>query len=289
MDIRLKVNNDSVSTESTECTPDKMNKENDIEILFQSDSSVTQYDRSSDKQVQPGEAGDSSENLASEKIQVEGGGIIELKKAFEHSDSQKSKTAVVNTNAIEGIIDLSNAKDELEKREKFIRELESNPRHLNLANRNGNISSSNSSTSVHNEEFITINEMGKKYKEKIKNDEILESINNIESKPRAHTELKNQSEKEICSLGSENLESKFALVDNFDCSGKSQYVPVHNFFLKIEKSISDSHIEINNKLDQILRYVESELDVEKSKRMVLEKKLESINKLLKNHEKELGL
>lgn len=297
MDICLKVNNDNVSTESTEYTPEKNNKKNDIEILFQSDSSVTQNDSVSDsrhpkyypkdfgsvkQQTHVDEYSENfSENTISEAKQVFGG-IYELKKASDFTESRKSKTAAPKPNSIiEGIIDLSNAKSVLEKKERIIKELETNPRYLDLANKNGKISLSNSSTSVYNEEFMTINEIGKNNRESNKNNEMFDKKNiqyEKENSVLCHDNL-------LCS----SLESKVPAVDTIDYNVKSSSKMLNATLFKIEKSIVENHIETNNKLDQILRYIESELDVEKSKRLVLERKLESINKLLKNHEKELGL
>jgi hypothetical protein len=55
----------------------------------------------------------------------------------------------------------------------------------------------------------------------------------------------------------------------------------------IETMLSNYHIETQNKLDQILKYFQEELDQERMKRCVLEKKIESINKLIQIYENQI--
>jgi hypothetical protein len=54
----------------------------------------------------------------------------------------------------------------------------------------------------------------------------------------------------------------------------------------IPELLTSYHIETQNKLDQILKYFQDELEQEKTKRLVLEKKIESINSLIEIYSKE---
>lgn len=53
-----------------------------------------------------------------------------------------------------------------------------------------------------------------------------------------------------------------------------------NDSVSLQTTIQKMHIETQNKLDQIILYIQEELNVEKSKRLVAEKKLSSIEEIL---------
>ncbi len=56
----------------------------------------------------------------------------------------------------------------------------------------------------------------------------------------------------------------------------------------LEAMLANQHIETHNKLDQILKYIQEELDQERFKRCLLEKKLDAITKLIDKYESQLN-
>ena len=53
-----------------------------------------------------------------------------------------------------------------------------------------------------------------------------------------------------------------------------------NDSVSLQNTLQKMHIETQNKLDQILLYIQEEVNLEKSKRLVAEKKLSSIEEIL---------
>ena len=90
-------------------------------------------------------------------------------------------------------------------------------------------------------------------------------------------------------IDSKEKESKNDILEMFDAADASNsclFMSSENKLdnNSLESMLTNFHIETQNKLDQILKYLQEELDQERLKRCLLEKKIDSINKLLETYE-----
>lgn len=68
--------------------------------------------------------------------------------------------------------------------------------------------------------------------------------------------------------------------DTLTCTKINESSECESINFNIEKLLKKMHIETQNKLDQILLHIQEELSLEKSKRLVAEKKLSSIEQII---------